>query len=162
MSAHQRPWTLGAIVAADHVALKSALADKVAAGGYRRSWLVVGGDHGYWREERLSLREDGAWEMLIDGPSKSPGGQGARAPANPERIPIFEARVREVVAANRLAEGAIHVARAPGLLLLGYDAETTEMIGLSGYRELLEQFWLIRIVDPDRLARGTDPGGLTR
>jgi len=159
MSAHQRPWTLGAIVAADHVALKAALAEKVAAGGYRRSWLVVGGDHGYWREERLSLRENGEWELLIDGPSK---GQGARPPANPERIPIFEARVREIVGTQRLAEGAIHVARAPGLLLLGYDAETSEMIGLSGYRELLEQFWLIRIVDPERLARGTDPGGLAR
>lgn len=155
MSAHQRPWTLGAIVAADHAALKLALAAKISEGGYRRGWLVVGGDHGYWREERLCLRQDGGWELVIDGPSK---GQGARPPAHPERIPIFEARVRAIVAAEGLAEGAIHVARAPGLLLLGYDAETDAMIGLSGYRELLEQFWLIRIVDPGRLARGTDPG----
>ena len=68
--------------------------------------------------------------------------------------------MRELVAEELLTEGEIHVASSPGLLLLGYDAETREMIGLSGYRELLEQFWLIRLADPERLARGTDPGHL--
>jgi len=158
MSAHQRPWTLGAIVAADHASLKASLRDRIVDGGYRRGWLVVGGDHGYWREERLCLRADGEWVLVIDGHRGVPG--DPKPPPHPERIPAFEERIRELIVAGSLAEGTVHVARAPGLLLVGYDAETDAMYGLSGYRELLEMFWQIRL--SRRVARGTDPSGIRR
>jgi len=159
MSAHQRPWTLGAIVAADHAALKEALAKRIVEGGYTRGWLVVGGDHGYWREERLCRRaDDGTWVFVIDGHHGVPG--APQPPAHPERIQVFEERIHELIVEGSLAEGAVHVARAPGLLLVGYDADTDAMYGLSGYRDLLEQFWMIRLAG--RIARGTDPSGINR
>lgn len=157
MSAHQRPWTLGAIVGADHAALKASLAKKIRDGGFRRGWLVVGGDHGYWREERLCLCPEEGWQLVIDG-HRSPTQH--TTPAHPERIPAFEAAVRERIVEGSLAEGTVHATRAGGLLLLGYDAETDAMYGLSGYRELLQQFWQIRLAG--RIARGTDPSGIRR
>lgn len=154
MREHQRPWTLGSIVAADTLALKQSLAAKIGGRGYRRGWLVVGGDHGYWREERLCLRRGGAWSIVVDS-HRSATVAEPRTPAHPELIPELEQVVRTIVARERISEGTIHMAR-PGLLFLGYDADTDAMYGLSGYREVLELFWKIRM--PLRFARGTGVG----
>jgi hypothetical protein len=150
--AHQRPWTLGSIVAADAVSLKTSLIARMVASSYRRSWLVVGGDRGYWREERLCLRRGGTWSFVIDthlGPAEP------RSPAQPDLIPELEATARKVIARDRIAEGTLHVSR-PGLLLIGADVDAGTMYGLAGYRDLLELYWRIRYTD--RLARGTAPG----
>ena len=153
MREHQRPWTLGAIVAADAVSLKRALLDRLRADHYRRAWLVVGGDHGWWREERLCLRRGGSWSFVVDSHR---GRAEPRCPARPELIPELEAIVREIIDDDALVEGALHVAR-PGLLLLAADAERDTLYGLAGYREPLELFWRIRVspIEAARFARGT-------
>lgn len=156
MRTHQRPWTLGAIVAADALALKAALLARLAELRYRRAWLVVGGDHGWWREERLCLRRGGDWAFVIDGHDHP---AEPRMPAHPELIPELEETVREIIARDAIPEGVLHVA-APGLLLLAADADAGTLYGLAGMREPLELFWRIRrsSVQQDRLARGTSPG----
>ena len=149
---HQRPWTLGSIVAADAVSLKSSLIARLCASSYRRCWLVVGGDRGYWREERLCLRRGGTWSFVIDshhGPAEP------RTPAHPELIPQLEARALEAIAEDGVEEGSLHISR-PGLLLIGCDVDAGTMHGLAGYPELLDLYWRIRFAG--RVARGTAPG----
>ena len=149
MREHQRPWTLGAIVAADAIDLKRSLIERLAMSRYRRAWLVVGGDRGYWREERLCLRRGGDWAFLIDSHA---GPAEPRTPARPELIPELEAAVAANIQRDRIAEGSLHVSR-PGLLLIGIDADRHTLYGLAGYRDVLELFWRIRL--QGRLARGT-------
>jgi hypothetical protein len=149
MREHQRPWTLGAIVAADANDLKRTLLDRLETDRYRRAWLVVGGDRGYWREERLCLRRGGTWAFVVDshrGPAEP------RNPAHPELIPELEQRVREIIEEDSIPECTLHVSK-PGLLLLGADVDAGTLFGLAGYRDVLELFWRIRV--QTRLARGT-------
>jgi hypothetical protein len=149
---HQRPWTLGSIVAADAISLKSSLIARLVASSYRRCWLVVGGDHGYWREERLCLRRGGTWSFVIDshlGPAEP------RSPAMPELIPELETTARQLIARDAVEEGSLHISK-PGLLLIGADVDAGTMYGLAGYRDLLELYWKIRFAG--RVARGTAPG----
>jgi hypothetical protein len=149
MREHQRPWTLGAIVAADAIDLKHTLLDRIAAQRYRRAWLVVGGDRGYWREERLCLRRGGDWAFLIDSYR---GVAEPRIPAHPELIPELEAAVAAHIVRDRIPEGTLHVSK-PGLLLIGVDGDRDTLYGLAGYRDVLELFWRIRM--SGRMARGT-------
>lgn len=153
---HQRPWTLGAIVAADAAALKRSLLDALAARSFRRAWLVVGGDRGWWREERLCLRRGAnQWSFALDA---ADGAREPRAPAHPELIPTLEVRAREVIERDGIVEGTLRTARPgrAGLLLIGCDVDARTLYGLAGYRELLELYWRIRF--EGRLARGTAPG----
>jgi hypothetical protein len=149
---HQRPWTLGAIVAADSVHLKSSLIARLVASHYRRCWLVVGGDHGYWREERLCLRRGGTWSFVVDSHT---GTAEPRNPTQPELIPELEAMAREVIARDGVEEGSLHISR-PGLLMIGADVDAGTLYGLAGYRDLLDLYWKIRF--NGRVARGTTPG----
>jgi hypothetical protein len=151
MREHQRPWTLGAIVAADAASLKSSLLRKLDEGSYRRGWLVVGGDRGFWREERLCLRRGGTWAVLVDSLQRT---TEARRPAHPELVPDLEAAARRAIDADAVTEGTIKVS-GRGLLLVGVDADARTMYGLGGYRDLLDLFWRIRT---GRLARGTGLG----
>jgi hypothetical protein len=146
---HQRPWTLGAIVAADAAALKRSLMSRLAAEGYGRAWLVVGGERGYWREERLCRRRDGSWCRVVD---TRRGVVEVRSPVRPHAIVELDAAARAAIVRDVVAEGTIH-ARAPGLLLVGADVEAAAMYGLAGYRDLLDRFWQAR--GGERLARGT-------
>jgi hypothetical protein len=156
MREHQRPWTLGAIVASDAASLKRTLLAKLADGSYRRGWLVVGSDRGFWREERLCLRRGGTWAVLVDSPTRPPTEPAIepRRPSHPELIPELEAAARRAIDADEIVEGTIKV-RERGLLLVGVDAEANTMYGLGGYRDLLDLFWRIRT---GRLARGTGLG----
>lgn len=149
MRGHQRPWTLGAIVAADAVDLKRTLLERLAGDRYRRAWLVVGGDRGYWREERLCLRRGGTWAFIVDSHRAA---AEPRNPAHPELIPELEQMVRDHIARDALIEGELHISK-PGLLLIGADVERGTLYGLAGYRDVLELFWKIRLTS--RLARGT-------
>jgi len=152
---HQRPWALGAIVAADNQALKQSLLERLAAGGYRRGWLVVGGDHGWWREERLCLRRSGGWSFVLDC---ADGLSEPRMPSHPELIATLEVRARAVIDRDVVVESTLRAAQPgkPGLLLIGTDVDQNTMYGLAGYRELLELYWKIR--QPGRMARGTGAG----
>ncbi len=151
MARHQRPWTLSAIVGGDLDALRRSLADKLVEGGFTRLWMVVGSDLGFWREERLCRRADGSWVITID--AKRIAGSAARPPVHAGAIAEFEAQLHATLERDRVREGAFHVRRSPGLMLLGYDRETDELWALTGYRALLDAFWRIRAAG--RLARGT-------
>lgn len=143
---HQRPWTFGAIVADDAAALKRSLLDECRQRAYRRAWLVVGGDRGFWREERLCLRRGGTWAFVTDAEP--------RVPAHPELIPTFEAQARRAIERDGIVEGTLR--GRTGLLLVGVDADQRTLYGLAGDRDLLDLFWQIRF--RGRIARGTTPG----
>jgi hypothetical protein len=152
---HQRPWALGAIVAADPVLLKQTLLQRLAQSSYRRAWLVVGGDRGWWREERLCLRRGGGWSFVIDS---AEGVSEPRTPAHPELIATLEVKARQAIERDGCVEGTLRAATPgrPGLLLIGADVDQKSLYGLAGYRELLELYWKIR--HAGRIARGTAPG----
>jgi hypothetical protein len=152
---YQRPWALGAIVAADHRMLKDTLLERLRKGGYRRAWMVVGGDRGWWREERLCLRRGGDWSFVLDC---ADGVTEPRVPAHPEWIASLEVKARAVIEREGISEGTLRAAtpNRPGLLMLGVDVDQRAMYGLAGYRDLLELYWKIR--NAGRLARGTGAG----
>src|SRR5262249_39758901 len=151
----ERPWALGAIVAAEWVGLKTALLDRLVAGHYRRGWLVVGTDRGWWREERLCLRRGGTWSFVADGKNGEPE---PRHPARPELIPAFEAEARAAIAREGVVEGTLRVSRR-GLLLIGADVDARTTYGIAADPRVLEIFWRIRLssMQLSRLARGTSP-----